>query len=104
MLTSEHRVICKVQTNRALVRRQCAFEHERRWLHLTQFFWGYENPFRWFHGHGFAGWAEFFVLAHAHIMRREFAGWGFLQSDQPSEPSCLLVKKARAAFGAVSGG
>ena len=29
---------------------------------------------------------------------------GFLQSDQPSEPTCLLVKKARAAFGAVSGG
>jgi hypothetical protein len=82
-LTSEQRVICKVQTDGALVRRQLAFEYERRWLHLTQFFWGYENPFRWFHGHGFAGWAESFVFAQAHIMRREFVGWGFPQSDQP---------------------
>ena len=93
MLTLEHRVICKVQTDRALVRRQCAFEHERRWLHLTQFFWCYENPFRWFHGHGFAGWAECFVFAHAHIMRREFAGWGSYSRINPLSPVVCWSKR-----------
>jgi hypothetical protein len=55
-----------VQANRTLIRHQSAFEHDRRWLHLAQFFWGYHNPFRWFHGHGFAVRAEFLVFAHTH--------------------------------------
>jgi hypothetical protein len=68
---SERRDICKVQADRALIRRQGAFEHRWPWLHLTQFFWGYGNPFRWFHCHRFAVRAEFLVLAHATSMRAE---------------------------------
>jgi hypothetical protein len=72
----------------------------RAGFHLTQFFWGYANPFRWFHGHGFADRAEFFAFARAHIMRREFAGRVFYGrinrlspvvcwSKRPAQPSAL---------------
>jgi hypothetical protein len=66
---SERRDICKVQADRALIRRQGAFEHRCPRLHLFQFFCGYGNPFRWFHCHRFAVRAEFLVFAHATSMR-----------------------------------